>query len=315
MLFNFFMSMHNAIGKRSLEDVVGIMGNQLRALGHEAILDSRNLQEDIGQHVYVTHPNSINVLVEGFTPGWVEHLSQARAAGIRFLILATEEPTERGFNHGTQKEMVARQKIFPEAAKLCEGILHLVPGEHVTRWYGQFVPSAQAELGFAPGLLRVTNQEPDFDFGFFGSLTTRRHRILKRLAKMVGTQKAVFIESKFPAQDVRDAMVRRCKVIVQLRKFEAMGLVSSSRCNTALMVGRPVVPEPHTLTHPWDEVIRFPQTMDGFYRNALLARSAWRQVWNDQVDKFRRKLSPEFCVGEPLRRIGIVTNEGGRAAA
>jgi len=118
-------------------------------------------------------------------------MSAARAQGARFLILATEEPTDKGFNHGTQKEMVVRQEIFPEAAKHCDGILHLVPGEHVTRWYSQFAPAAYADLGYARTLIRPDVIQPEFDFGFYGSLTKRRLKILKKLAAMVGTQKAV----------------------------------------------------------------------------------------------------------------------------
>lgn len=323
-MFSFFLGMHTAEGRRSLEDVVRIIGLQMRALGHEAYLDPRNnpagdaatpeeQSAQIGKMVYTTQPNSINVLVEGFTPMWVEQIAKARSMGARFIILATEEPTERGFNWGTQKEMVRRQQIFPEAARLTEGILHLVPGKHVTDWYGQYAPSAQAELGYAPGLERFGAGEPDFDFGFFGSGSERRKRILNKLAKLTGREKAVITCTDFRDGSERDQRMRRAKVIVQLRKFERMGLVSSSRCNTALMIGRPVVAEPHDLVHPWDEVIRFPQTMDGFFGNAVLARAAWRQVWNDQLSKFKKILSPEFCVGEPLRRIGLTS--GTRAAA
>lgn len=317
MLFSFFVGMHNELGRRSLEDVAQIVGLQLRALGHEAYLDPRNLAGDLDRQVYTTRPDGINVLIEGFTPAWVGHIAKARSMGCRFMILATEEPTERGFNWGTQKEMVRRQETFPEAARLCEGILHLVPGEHVTRWYGQFAPAAQAELGYAPGLLRLDRTEPEFDFGFYGSLSPRRLRILKRLAQLSGKEKAVKIVADFKTGPERDAAMRRARVVVQIRKFDKMGLVSSSRCNTALMIGRPVVAEPHDaeLSRPWDEVIRFPQTMEGFYHNAVLARAAWRQVWNDQVEKFGRAFTPERCVGEPLRRIGLVAGEGGRAAA
>src|SRR5262249_43063308 len=149
-------------------------------------------------------------------------------------------------------EMVYRQQTFPEAAKFCEGILHLVPGEHVTNWYGQFAPAAPIELGFAPTLVRINNVEPDYEFGFYGSLTPRRHSILKRLAKRVGKDKAVRLVVDFATQQERDDTMRRAKVIIQVRKFDSMGLVSSSRCNTALCLGRPVIAEPHLLSKPWD---------------------------------------------------------------
>lgn len=287
------------MGQRSLEDVVGIMGHQLRALGHRAVWDINKRTH------FVAGDSGINIIVEGFTEPIVRIMAEAHAQGARFLILATEEPTSKGFNHGTQPEMVKRQVVFPEAAKFCEGILHLVPGEHVTNWYGQFAPAAYAELGYAPSLVRRNNVEPDFDFGFYGSLTKRRLKLLKRLANAMGTVKAVKVVSDFKTQDERDTQMRRAKVIVQVRKFEEMGLVSSSRCNTALCLGRPVVAEPHLLSKPWDEVVRFSQTIEGFIQSAIMVRTAWQGVYATQFEKFKEKMSPEICIGIPLRKIGL----------
>ena len=313
MQFSFFMTMHNQIGQRSLEDVCGIMGNQLRALGHHAVVDPRNAKVDTA--VFVHGKDGINIVVEGFTMPWVQVIARAYAWGARFVILATEEPTPKGFNWGTQPEMVKRQQIFPEVAKYAEGILHLVPGDHVTEWFSQFAPSAPAELGYSPAMFRPGGPEPDWEFGFYGSVTARRMRILKQLANMSHSKQAVKIVPDFKTQQERDAAMRRAKVILQIRKFDAMGLVSSSRCNTALMIGRPVVAEPHDLSAPWNEVIDFPKTMDAFYASAMLTKGIWRGVWEKQLERFKKAMSPERCVGEPLRRIGILTAEGGRAAA
>jgi hypothetical protein len=84
-----------------------------------------------------------------------------------------------------------------------------------------------------------------------------------------------------------------------------MGLVSSSRCNTALCIGRPVVAEPHLLSKPWDEIVDFTRTLDHFYDRCLLVRSAWQGVHAAQMDKFMAALTPERCVGIPLQKIGI----------
>lgn len=296
---------HSDLGQRSLEDVIGIIGHQLRALGHEAVWNPNNQHFALGQ--------VINVVVEGFTPPVIEAMANAHSQGARFLILATEEPTERGFNHGTQKEMVYRQTTFPEAAKYCEGIIHLVPGEHVTRWYSQYAPAAYTELGYAKSLeRRELLREPEYDFGFFGSITNRRMNILKRLAKKtINTNKAVFFEGTLPEQKERDRLMANCKVIVQLRKFEAMGLVSSSRCNTALCVGRPIVAEPHDLSKPWDEIISMAKTMDGFYTMCLMAKAQWRDLHRKQFAAFSTMLSPEKCIGRALEQLKILD----RAAA
>lgn len=275
------------------------MGHQMRALGHKAVWETSNTK-------WLGRDTGINVVVEGFTRGSIDAISDAYHQGARFMFVATEEPTDKGFNHGTQPEMVKRQQIFPEAAKFCEGILHLVPGEHVTRWYSQWAPTAQAELGYAPTLVRRDDFAPTFEYGFYGSLTKRRLRLLKQLANTTMSAKAVKLMVDFKTQVERDKAMREAKVLVQIRKFEEMGLVSSSRCCTALCLGRPIVAEPHELSKPWDEIVRFSKTQDSFIKEALLVKAAWKGVHADQMAKFKEKLSPEFCVGEPLRKIGIL---------
>lgn len=299
MNFSFWLGNHSKLGQRSLEDVIGIFGHGLRALGHQAVWDEANDK-------FLTAEAGYNVIVEGFNDEVTAFLAQYHAAGARFLCIATEEPTEKGFNHGTQAEMTRRQRDFPAAAKYIDGIFHLVPGDEVTRWYSQFAPSAPAELGYAPTLVRrETAPAPEYDFGFYGTMSKRRQTLLRRLAKKIGTQKAVRVVPNFAPQVERDAIMQSAKVIVQIRKFNEMGLVSSSRCNTALCLGRPVVAEPHALSHPWDEVIKFADTDEEFLDLAVVTRAAWRGVHAAQFDKFKAKFSPEVCVGRALHQVGL----------
>lgn len=307
--FLFWMGNHNEAGQRSLEDVIGIFGHQIRALGHQAIWNPKNDQ-------FLDAYSGINVIVEGFTEHTVRTLKSFHDQGARFLILATEEPTPKGFNHGRDQEMVKRQKVFPEAAKFCEGIIHLVPGEHVSNWYGQFAPTAYTELGYAPSLMRNPSAvQPTYDFGFYGSISRRRLKILKRLANTVGTVKAVRVVGDFRSQDERDKMMQEAKVIVQIRKFDEMGLVSSSRCNTALCLGRPIVAEPHLLSKPWDEIVRFSSSLESFYAEALLVRSMWQGVHQTQFAKFKAKLSPQDCVGKAFQQINLDLSDRKRKSA
>lgn len=301
------MCNHSKLGQRSLEDVVGIFGQQLRALGHKIVWDERNNQ-------FLHRSAGINLIVEGFNDEVVKVVADHYAAGARFICLATEEPTDKGFNHGTAREMRERQATFPKMAPYLDGILHLVPGQHVTDWYSQFAPTAYVELGYAPSLVRQqVVYEPEFDFCFFGTLSQRRLRILKKLARRIGTDKAVRVVHNFPSQTDRDKIAQNAKVIVQLRKIDQMGLVSSSRCNTALCNGRPVVAEPHDLSKPWDEIVKFAPSEESFYDFAVGIRAAWRGVHAWQFDKFKTKLTPEYCVGRALREIGIL--DGARRAA
>lgn len=299
MLYSFNLMNHSILGQTSLLDVIQIMIHQLRELGHEAVWDPANDK-------LVTGDNRLNVIVEGFNPGIASILREYHAKGARYIILATEEPTEKGFNHGTQPEMVERQKAFPEVAALCEGIIHLVPGERVTRWYSQFAPAAPAELGYARALLRPSAVAPTYDFGFYGSLTKRRYRILKRLANMLGGPNRVRVVNDFAKQEERDAAMRQAKVILQIRKFEPMGLVSSSRCCTSICIGRPVLAEPHDLSKPWDEIVRFAPTEEAFYAEAMVARAAWVGMHEAQFAKFKAKMTPQRCIGDALERIGVL---------
>lgn len=296
----FWLENHNVIGQRSLEDVIGIMGKQMRELGHKVVWDTNNRKAMLPKEM------GYNFIVEGFTEPLVKVLGDMHAQGARFICIATEEPTPKGFNHGTQIEMVKRQEVFPKAAKYFDGIIHLVPGKHVADWYGQFAPTAYSELGYAKSLVRPDRIQPDFEFGFYGSLTPRRLKLLKRLAREVNKPNAVKIMADFRTQTERDQTMQRAKVIVQLRKFDSMGLVSSSRCNTALCLGRPVVAEPHELSEPWDQIVRFSKSTDSFINEALLVRAAWKGVHAAQMEKFKEKLPPEKCIGAALEQIGVL---------
>lgn len=311
LLFHLFN--HTPAGKRSLEDVIRIVIMQLRALGHEALWDPTNEPPHVKDHeIHFAHgPGEFNVIVEGFTPSMIEYIAAVKAdnPARRFICLATEEPTDRGFNHGTQREMIARQADFPAAMRYFDGILHLVPGERVTRWYAQWAPTAQVELGYAQTLLRrqrVTN--PRFDFGFYGSGTERRARLLRKLFDFCGRPpNCVRIVTDFCDEDARDTAMQDCKVILQVRKFEEMGLVSSSRCNTALCMGRPVVAEPHdaSLSKPWDEIVKFTKTEAEFLLTCRMARNNWRAMHREQLRALATKLTPEVCIGRPLASLRL----------
>jgi hypothetical protein len=298
LLFNLFN--HNVLGQRSLEDPMGIVGHQLKALGHNVVWEPKNDR-------FLMPDSGINVIVEGFTPGSTEVLRRAHAQGARFLFIATEEPTPKGFNHGRDAEMVKRQSEFPRAAEFAEAILYLVPGAHVHDWYNQWAPAAYIELGYAPSLVRAPDGvEPQFDFGFFGSLSKRRLKILKALARFIGTEKAVRVEATFPDQVTRDRIMREARVILQIRKYDEMGLISSTRCNTALCLGRPVVAEPHSASDdsPWPQIVKFAKDLDHFMNLAVMTRAmGYKGVHAAQFAKFKEMLTPQHCLGRALAEV------------
>ena len=194
--------------------------------------------------------------------------------------------------------MIDRQRVFPMAAKFADAIWCLVPGtEH---WYGQFAPAAHVELGYAPTLYRPQRMVPDHDFGFYGSMSPRRRKIYQMFAKkMVTTMRLRVIESLADSEH-RDREMGRCRVILQIRASDKLGLVSSSRCATALHLGRPVVAEPHKLDGHWKDVVHFSKSLDDFVSDAIKVRAFWQSYHDKQLAQFRKLFSPERCIGEGL---------------
>lgn len=298
--FNFSHFNHCPQGKIIIGDITGIIGAQLQALGHQANWTDKAqfIHRDIGY----------NIVVESFAddPATIRRIADAHVIGCRFLYIATEEPTDRGFNHGLEPAMIDRQNAFPEAAKYCDGILHLVPGRRVTDWYSQFASAAYVELGYAPGFVNSEPDiEPDHDFGFYGKMTWRRGHMLARLERETGG-KVLLIESLDVPRRERDAIMRRAEVIVQIRANDEWGMVSSTRCATALSFGRPVIAEPHPEPAPWDRIVNFSPSIEAFYTEATFAAANWRDLHRQQFAKFEAILTPEVCIGRPLREIGII---------
>lgn len=306
MLFNFNTFNHCPQGRIIVEDITVTMGNQIAALGHEVRWTSAI--------TFIPREAGWNVLLEAFADGpatpdiadIVAKIAEAHAAGCRFLYVATEEPGEKGFNSALDPGMILRQNAFPRAAKFCDGILHLIPGERVARWYGQFAPAAYAELGYAPGMAYPDDGlEPGHDFAFYGKMTWRREQIIWTLEAK--TRKPVLQLTTFWTPRVeRDALMRRAKVILQVRANLETQWVSSTRCAASLHFGRPVVAEPHDNRGPWDEIVPFSASIEQFYDDAVAMAASWRQAHAGQVERFAAKLPPEHCVGRALREIGAI---------
>lgn len=303
MNFVINLSNHSDLGKRSLEDPSTIIAHQLRALGHAVQRIDGKAPMDGG----------ITILFEG----WIDERAGDELAalvkrGVRILIIATEEPTDKGFNHGIDKHFVRRQEVFPYVAAHSEAIWCLVPG--TAAWYGQFGPPAvDVELGWAPTLQR-SGPVPDHEFCFFGNLTDRRKKLLQRLLKRVSADAKHhgnfgrfngLIATYFGEGGQRDLIVSRGKVLPLVRAHETMGLVSSSRISTTLHLGRPIIAEPHALNQNWKDIIEFATSGEEFMLRCVEARHMWRVLHAKQMKAFREAMSPEQQVGRALRECGL----------
>lgn len=298
MMFNFSSFNHCYHGRVIIEDITRTMACQLVALGHDMIMTE--------EPDFIGGAGGYNVILESFAdnPDTIRRIGEAHSRGCRFIIVATEEPSSAGFNAGIDPAMVDRQNAFPEAARYADGILHLIPGADVNRWYSQFAPSAYAEIGYAPGFVDdVDDIVPDRDFGFYGKMTWRREQMLAELER---TGSVLRITSLDIPRRERDRIMRSARVIVQIRANEEWGAISSTRCATALSFGRPVMAEPHPIPGPWAGIVHFSDSVGAFYADARSALPRWRDEHAQQFARFKDQLSPERCIGEPLRNIGIL---------
>ena len=297
-VFHFNTFNHCEAGQRAIDDITQVLGNLLVALGHQAVGNNET---------FIGPDEGYNIIIESFAdPNYpaLPLIARYHRRGYKFIYIATERPAAGAFNGATDDPgMVDRQAAFPEAAKYATAVLHLAPGDEITAWYNRYAPSAYVELGYAPTLMRMNGTEPDHDFGFFGKRTVRRMRVFKQLAKM-----GSLIEiHNFAPQHERDILMRHAKVIVQVREHDNTDLVSSSRCNTALCIGRPVIAEPHGFCGDWKDVVHFSATEESFYADAVAAAHGdWRGMHAAQLEKFKKHFTPERCLGEPLRKLGII---------
>lgn len=287
--FRFNTFNHGEDGKRCIEDLTSILSAQLRTLGHKTQVSDK----------FIYGLDHINLIYESFTNGEVSTIKEARERGARFVYIATEEPTPVGFNGRLDNDMNLRQLAFPDAAQYAEAILHLAPGEQVTKWYSQYAPSAYIELGYSEELVISRGVEPKHDFGFYGQLTERRKAILNKLETLV----LPFIVH---SADQRDTLMQLVRVIPQIRAHDSQEIISSSRCATALHLGRPVLAEPHKLAGMWEAVISFSDSVDTFEQDALYATKHWRELHAIQIDLFSKEMPAERCIGQPLRDVGLM---------
>ena len=66
---------HSDLGRRSIEDVIDIIGQQLRALGHEVEWDDKQ---------YYQEGHGLNVIFESFNEAAIVELKRAHDNGCRF---------------------------------------------------------------------------------------------------------------------------------------------------------------------------------------------------------------------------------------
>lgn len=280
------------LGRRALEDIISNICRQLDSLGHKSYWcdEAFSLETD----TYV-------VVFEGFLPPHIEFLRACRQDGAKIIIVGTEAPGAHGFNSGLTPELLLRQKLFPAAAHEAAAIWYTVPDSG--RWYGTFgPPAAYLELGYAPASVRHPAAQLDHDFGFFGSMTRRRWKLLQKFARAsIGSRKATVRYAELIAGEERDAQMARARVMLQIRAHEKMQNLSTSRLCTAMHIGRPVIAEMHEDPGVWGRIIEFAHPAK-FIDQAIDMSKRWQEAYEEQFARFKTLLPPEKCVGRAIEQ-------------
>ncbi len=257
---------------QELHDILTIVGNQLYALGHRARYagpDAPFIPADAGY----------NVVLDGITDAVGEKIPAANGMGARFLYLVTDRPP-----------------AFSPALVRCFDAALSMDADVGARWTR---PVARLELGYAPTLMKLSAAVPTIDVGFFGPVSKRQSKILKKMHQRIN----VLVEDDHTK---RETGIYKVKVVLQLREIDdELKPVSASDCNAALCLGRPVLADAHLRKWPWGNIVNITSSMDDFYNECkLMINGRWRDDYTKQFTKFA-KLTPEVCIGEPLRKIGI----------
>ena len=282
MHFRFFLGNHSEIGRKSLEDVIHALGAQILDLGHTADRSDTAVR-----------PDAINVICEGFTEIESERIVEMCRQGIRIVLVCTESIANNSLNNFQRDDYRSRYEHLLLVAPYVDAIWCLVPGT-ADRLRDLNRNAVDVELGYSPRRRRDLVARPEYDFGFFGSVTPYRGTTMQEFGRR-GLR--VFVMRNFAPPDERDRAIANCKAVLHIKATKNWKIVSSSRCSTALHIGRPVVSQPVASRSIWKQIVRFSKSHDAFYDDAVRVMRDWRTHWERQIDAYQRLLSAEKCLG------------------
>lgn len=288
MHFRFFLGNHSEIGRKSLEDVIHALGAQILDLGHTADRSDTTVR-----------PDAINVICEGFTEAETERVMTLRRHGCRVVLVCTESIAGDSLNNFQSEDYQGRYHQLMKVAPNVDAIWCLVPGT-AAALRSHNANARDVELGYSPRRLRKLRTKPQYDFGFFGSVTGYRRRTLQEFGRR---GHSVYVMRNFAPPDERDRAIANCKVVLHVKATKSWKIVSSSRCSTALHIGRPVVAQPIASDSIWKEIVRFSMTQDAFYDDAARVMRNWETHWGRQIARYKDLLSADKCLGAAVEAL------------
>lgn len=285
MHFRFFLGNHTELGRKSLEDVIHALGAQILDLGHTADRSDTAVRLD-----------AVNVVCEGFTETESDRILEMRRQGYHIILVCTEGILNNSLNNFQTEDYRIRYRELIRIAPKVDALWCLVPGTAaVLRDLN--LHAVDVELGYSPRRRRDLVWDPQYDFGFFGSVTRYRGTTMQEFGRR---GHSVYVMRNFAPPDERDRAIANCKVVLHIKATKNWKIVSSSRCSTALHIGRPVISQPIASKSIWKEIVRFSMTQESFFDDAIRLMRNWRANWHRQVDAYQRLLSADKCLGPAI---------------
>jgi len=287
---------HGPLQRVGLDDITFAIAGQLNDLGHKVILDDHRTYQD----------PLVNVLFEGFNGTSVDLVKRTKDTNARIVVVLDALPTDKGFEgHDANFLRGARMDGFIEVAPIVDAIWCTDPD--AMEWATALNPnttlislgwSRHLENELAPEVNAVT--APIADFCFFGEMTPYRRNALLELRKTrsVLLPKKTVLDPNYMSRAERNSMILAARAVLCLPAFPGQKHFSQSRALMALMLGRVpwIVGDP--LQGVWDN---FRSRIDDV--PALLDGAA---DIHDMLHRYLvRTLTPEFCLGDAIRRLGV----------
>jgi hypothetical protein len=230
--FHICMVNHHPLARDTLAEQVTWLTEGLEALGHSVTYSDDH-----------SDPDAINLLWEAFHPEFAERMCES---GRRYGIIATEVPDGEGWNNARHLSWPDRWKGFEVAVKGAEFVWSLLP-DAVPVYQKMGVRCAYLEYGFSERLL-MTGETRDIDFFFYGGAGDHRRDKINVLAREGFNS---IHPGTIVSAELRDAMMRRSKVVLGLKYHADWPYTSVSRVGRAILGGCAVA-------HEWTEKILRP---------------------------------------------------------
>lgn len=280
MKFNLVLNTHDYAG-----DHVDDLRDQIENAGHEFSMT----------RVEVKQKPWFNLFFEGSA---VMPLGRIKTfTNHKFIVIVTEEPTivgnklvwNKGMSDSTQPNFIARAEQFMTLVPHVDAAWCYAQGSATTM--KNIIPaSAEIELMMGKRFNRelpVTN--PNFDFCFFGLLSSHREAMIAHVRKQGFTVDVIPIQSSL-AQ--RDARIPNSRVVLDLKQFEWWELASAARYIAALYMGRPVIAEwrKGIAKDRWDKFVHFAGEFD-FIEQAKIVLENWQSEYKRQFANLKNQKS------------------------